>query len=177
MAHIATGKPGMMKEQTLKFDDMDDEQLDTLRVDVLTEQERRSKVADLPGQLDDAAAAYQEAAGIADGTEYVPPTGAHNAVRAGSTRTFEGVLYRNVSGVPLAHSPAEYPAGWELVGEGVDPVVPDPDDHPAWSPDAVAYIAGNIVTYDGGGYECIQPHTSQTGWTPAAVPALWNKIS
>lgn len=37
----------------------------------------------------------------------------------------------------------------------------------------VAYKIGDRVTYQGSTYECRQAHTSQAGWTPVAVPALW----
>lgn len=37
----------------------------------------------------------------------------------------------------------------------------------------VAYSVNDMVTYLGNSYKCLQAHTSQAGWTPAAVPALW----
>ena len=37
----------------------------------------------------------------------------------------------------------------------------------------VAYKVNDIVTYQGKTYKCLQAHTSQAGWTPPAVPALW----
>ncbi|MFJ4326798.1 carbohydrate-binding protein [Streptomyces tricolor] len=37
----------------------------------------------------------------------------------------------------------------------------------------VTYRAGDRATYAGRGYLCLQPHTSQPGWEPPAVPALW----
>jgi hypothetical protein len=41
-----------------------------------------------------------------------------------------------------------------------------------WAP-GVSYATGALVTYDGATYECILAHTSQSDWTPSAVPALW----
>ncbi|MEQ4719626.1 glycosyl hydrolase family 18 protein [Nonomuraea sp. B19D2] len=41
-----------------------------------------------------------------------------------------------------------------------------------WAP-WTAYTAGTHVTYNGVEYECIQSHTSQPGWEPPNVPALW----
>lgn len=38
----------------------------------------------------------------------------------------------------------------------------------------VSYNINDTVTYNGKTYICIQAHTSQSGWTPSAVPALWN---
>ncbi|MGW4469944.1 glycosyl hydrolase family 18 protein [Nonomuraea sp. NPDC004354] len=42
----------------------------------------------------------------------------------------------------------------------------------AWAP-WTAYTAGTRVTYNGVEYECLQSHTSQPGWEPPNVPALW----
>ncbi|GAA4987576.1 chitinase [Nonomuraea thailandensis] len=42
-------------------------------------------------------------------------------------------------------------------------------DWAAWT----AYAAGARVTYNGVEYECLQAHTSQPGWEPPNVPALW----
>ncbi|QGG57744.1 glycosyl hydrolase family 18 protein [Paenibacillus sp. B01] len=42
----------------------------------------------------------------------------------------------------------------------------------AWAA-GVAYKAGDVVTYSGKTYACLQPHTSLAGWEPATTPALW----
>lgn len=42
----------------------------------------------------------------------------------------------------------------------------------AWKPDEVVN-AGDRRYYDGHWYRCIQAHTTQIGWTPDIVPALW----
>ncbi|MGH8888338.1 MAG: carbohydrate-binding protein, partial [Acidothermaceae bacterium] len=41
-----------------------------------------------------------------------------------------------------------------------------------WAP-GVAYKIGDQVTYNGIEYTCRQAHTSQVGWEPPNVPALW----
>ncbi|MET8866897.1 glycosyl hydrolase family 18 protein [Nonomuraea sp. NPDC004580] len=46
-------------------------------------------------------------------------------------------------------------------------------DWAAWT----AYTAGTRVTYNGVQYECVQSHTSQPGWEPPNVPALWKVVS
>ncbi|MEK5059603.1 chitinase [Paenibacillus sp. FSL H7-0326] len=38
-----------------------------------------------------------------------------------------------------------------------------------------AYTVGQLVTYNGSTYKCLQAHTSLPGWEPANVPALWQK--
>ncbi|WP_051838371.1 M28 family peptidase [Streptomyces sp. NRRL WC-3742] len=44
-----------------------------------------------------------------------------------------------------------------------------------WTP-GTTYNAGDIVTYNGVSYRCIQGHTAQVGWEPPIVPALWEAI-
>lgn len=91
----------------------------------------------------------------------------------------EGTVYRNVSGVPLTTAPSGFPgdpARWThlFVVESTAPGEPDPDpvEPPEWAP-GVTYTTGDRVTYAGTIYVCAQAHTSQAGWTPTAVPALW----
>jgi len=40
----------------------------------------------------------------------------------------------------------------------------------------VSYEIGDVVTYQVTEYECIQAHTSQVGWEPPNVPALWDAL-
>ena len=39
-----------------------------------------------------------------------------------------------------------------------------------------SYEAGDRVRYSSILYKCLQPHTSQDTWTPAAAPSLWVRI-
>jgi secreted trypsin-like serine protease len=58
---------------------------------------------------------------------------------------------------------------------GGDPSPPPPTPPPGsgtWRP-GVSYPAGAVVSYDGRGYRAVQAHTSQAGWEPPNVPALW----
>lgn len=48
--------------------------------------------------------------------DFAQPTGAHDAYAIGALVRFEGRIYRNKIKYN-AHSPAAYPAGWELVEE------------------------------------------------------------
>ena len=47
---------------------------------------------------------------------------------------------------------------------------------PAWATDT-AYALGVRVRYDGKLYKCVQAHTSQSGWEPPFVPALWTDVA
>ncbi|WP_373426164.1 carbohydrate-binding protein [Paenibacillus radicibacter] len=49
-----------------------------------------------------------------------------------------------------------------------------PNPNTPWAP-GVAYKVGDLVSYGGSTYQCLQAHTSLTGWEPANVPALWLK--
>ncbi len=46
---------------------------------------------------------------------------------------------------------------------------------PAWTA-GTAYKVGDLVTYGGKTYKCIQAHTALTGWEPPIVPALWQLV-
>ena len=45
-----------------------------------------------------------------------------------------------------------------------------------WEADT-KYEAGDRRRHDGKVYKCLQAHTSQVGWEPPAVPALWVVIN
>ena len=47
---------------------------------------------------------------------------------------------------------------------------------PAWAADK-AYAADERIRHDGRLYRCVQEHTSQTGWEPPNVPALWTEVA
>ena len=54
---------------------------------------------------------------------------------------------------------------------------------PAWEADT-AYAADQRVRYGGSSgtptptlYNCVQAHTSQTGWEPDKTPALWTEVA
>lgn len=48
--------------------------------------------------------------------------------------------------------------------------------YPKWSPDN-AYYLGDRVRDGDSLYKCIQAHTSQSDWSPAATPALWVEVA
>jgi hypothetical protein len=47
---------------------------------------------------------------------------------------------------------------------------------PNWAPNT-AYAVGALVIYQSVEYKCLQAHTSQVGWEPPNVPALWQRLS
>lgn len=79
---------------------------------------------------------------------------------------------------------------WEPGTVGVDcriwrdiTPIPEPDPEepvgpPAWDGQGHYYAVGDLVTYGDPAltYRVIQAHTSQAGWTPDAVPALYGVV-
>ena len=118
-----------------------------------------------------------------DVPEWSQPTGAHNAYKPGALVRWDGKVWRNRTTAWLAHSPADYPAGWELV---LDPGVTDPgaggdggtgDGYPAWSADAT-YAVGDRVTHNGHAWECKVAHGAeyQGTWAPGIAPTVWTDL-
>src|SRR5437588_636497 len=46
----------------------------------------------------------------------------------------------------------------------------------AWS-QPTAYTTGDLVSFNGTVYACVQSHTSEPGWEPPNVAALWAPVS
>lgn len=51
-----------------------------------------------------------------------------------------------------------------------------PELFPVWAV-GVAYLVSERIRYDGLLYRCEQAHTSQEGWEPPNVPALWTEVA
>lgn len=47
---------------------------------------------------------------------------------------------------------------------------------PHWSGEGITYSVDDRVSYENILYKCLQPHTSQSSWTPVASPSLWTKV-
>ena len=47
---------------------------------------------------------------------------------------------------------------------------------PAWQT-GTSYAVGVRIRYGEKLYKCVQAHTSQTGWEPPNVPALWTEVA
>ena len=97
------------------------------------------------------------------------------AVSVGDVYSFGAFLWKCVQ----AHttqgdwSPDLTPALWHKVE-----IVTESETH-VWAA-VVEYAVGDVVAYpdaEGTQYECLQAHTSQEGWQPPNVPALWQAIT
>ncbi|MGC0251501.1 carbohydrate-binding protein [Pseudactinotalea sp. Z1748] len=142
---------------------------------VSAEHRRRQRRESSKRAVSAALADLQAAEGVRDGMAWKEPAGYLDAVPPGATRVYEGDLYKVIAEHPVAHSPSVVPEAWELIEENVEPVEPDPDDYPEWSPDGVEYAVGVVVTYDGDLWEVAYAHTSQTAWAPHDG-YMWNRL-
>lgn len=112
---------------------------------------------------------YQEAKSreLAEGEHlvWVRPTGAHNAYDLGRVVTHNDSLWESKIHANVWEPSAENWQWWDNLS-----APPAPGE---WNGNGHTYLTGDIVTYQGNTYKCITGHTSQPGWTPVAVPALW----
>ena len=94
---------------------------------------------------------------------------------AGQLLSDGGKVWRNATTVPLTTAPSGFPgqpSQWAHMFTEVT-VIPPAPTAPAWSDASVAYKVGDLVSYSGVVYRCLQAHTSQAGWTPSAIASLW----
>ena len=143
---------------------MTDEELDQLRVEVLTEQERRRLIADAPAQAVALADSYAAAIGRQDGDPWEQPTGAHDSYSLGITVTHEGKTWESLTPANVWEPGV---SGWrEQVAEG----------YPVWvQPTGAhdAYNKGDKVSFNGQNYESLIDGNS---WSPSDYPAGWKTI-
>lgn len=107
--------------------------------------------------------------------EWVQPLGSHDAYDEGARVVHDGSVY--VSLVPWNVWPPTT-AQWRVEPSDDDNGEEnDPDDEPdvvEWEPGQTV-TTGDVRTFNGATYTCLQTHTTQNGWEPPAVPALWEK--
>lgn len=87
----------------------------------------------------------------------------------GKLVTYGGVTYKCLQShtSQAGWEPATTPALWQ--GQA------NPQSS-AWGPN-IFYAVGRLVTHNGRTYRCLQAHTSQPAWNPAAAPTLWRRVS
>lgn len=153
---------------------LSDDELATLRVAVVAEQERRLLVAGASQRISQINQECMVAQGVTEGAGWVQPTDASNAYPAGWKVSYNGqtwlsLIPSNTTKPGDAADPQNY-RWWRNLTEA--PPAP-PSGPAAWDGAGHAYAVADQVAYQGKTYRCVQAHTSQPGWTPTAVPALW----
>ena len=137
--------------------------------EVARERDRRAVLATTQQVVEQAMAAYYEAAG-GDGREWRQPLGAHDAYPLGAVVTYEGGSFRSLIAANVW--PPMTSGLWEIVS------APTPSEPIEWAPEwapGEQVVAGAVRTYGGDRFVAVQGHTTQTGWEPPHVPALWGR--
>ena len=178
---------------------LDDEEWQALWDAVIAESRRREVLATAPLLAEQAASDYLTARDgaqpertdetLADASawpEYIQPTGAHDAYPLGYVLTDGGRVWRSLIAANVWRPGSQGAERlWEdVTAEVSQPPEPEPEEPetppepeptpsaPAWTP-GTRYDTGDLVTYGGQVYRCVQGHTTQAGWEPPGVPALW----
>ena len=150
------------------------EDLDALRVAVLTEQERRRTLADAPAQAAALADRYAAAIGRRDGNPYQPVTGAHNAYPKGSIVSQSGDYHRATAWA--FHAPGTPGAPWERVwpdGPGWTTTPPSAAGPIPWAVGQTVTV-GDKRTHGGRVWTAKLAHITHEGWAPStATHAVW----
>ena len=161
-----------------------DDDLDALRVSVLTEQGRRRMLAEAPAHAEALAIAYATAVGRKPGDPYQPVTGAHDAHPKGSIVSLSGDYYRATAWA--SHAPGTTGAPWERVWANGDGWATTP---PAAGP--LVWAVGisavgpadpggkpqTVVSHEGRLWRCKVTHVTHAGWVPsAATHAVWAEM-
>lgn len=149
-----------------------DSDLEALRIAVVTEQEQRRNLVTSVAQIENASWSYRIAAdrALPKGTKPAYKVGEPYPV--GYVFSYEGKTYK----VRQTHiTQADWKPDAVLALYEVVPDAPAGGGTPAWQA-SVSYKVNDTVTYQSKTYKCLQAHTSQVGWEPAAVPALWSLV-
>ncbi len=103
---------------------------------------------------------------------YRAPTGAHDAYAEGDRVSFDGAVWRSlIDGNVWA--PDELMRAWFREGSIAEGAEPAPGAGAAlWAP-GIALGVGDRVEHNGVVYVVQQAHTSQAGWEPTNLPALF----
>ena len=154
---------------TINLNTLTDDEVATLNQLVGAEIARRQRVARAETDAAAITATYLADTGKSSGAAWQQPTGAHNAYPVGwkvayGGKTWESLIGANTTKPGDTADPQNY-RWWKDLTTVVTPG--------AWDGNGHAYKVGDIVTYQGVTYKVIQAHTSQAGWTPPAVPALY----
>lgn len=151
----------------IDYKTLTDAEVTELKATASLEEQRRLRVSRAPEEAEAISTEYLKDVGRTEGTAWVQPTGAHDCYPLDYTVVYESKTWKSL--IPAnVWAPGLDPRWWKDLT-----TVPVSG---AWDPNAKAYKVDDQVTYSGSSYKCLQAHTSQAGWTPTAVPALWQEL-
>ena len=158
-----------------KFEALDDAELTDVRGLINDVYQKRLETTQAEEEILRNLQILQNHAGttVVDGRPWIQPTGAHDVYPLGLTVVHEGHLWES------AHPFNVWEPGtgdlWIDRGEASTPDPLPVDEYPVWEP-GIAFKVGDPCVDDGILYSAVQAHTSEPGWRPALVPALWKKV-
>lgn len=162
----------------MDFTEHTDDDLDALRIAVLTEQERRRTIATAPEQAETLATVYAAAIGRKPGDPYQPVTGAHDAYPPGSIVEGNAGEYHRATAWAY-HAPGTTGAPWERVwADGDGWTTTPPAAGPlAWAVGISAVAGETVLSHEGRLWRCKVTHVTHEGWVPSASAyAIWTDI-
>lgn len=147
--------------------ELTDEDLDALRVQILTEQEKRAVIETAAQQAEALNQRYVEAIGRQPGDPWVQPTGAHDAYAEGAIHSHRGKTWESL--IPgNVWEPGV--SGWREVTE--EGGMPPEFVQPTGAHDA--YNTGDLVTFKS---EVYRSAIDGNVWSPEAHPAGWEQVA
>lgn len=138
-----------------------DTELMDLQTRVAQESLRRTVVAGAQAQQDQIARQYEQAVKDLPVLTSVPQGGVPPGRKI---KNAAGVTYVNSSGAWLPVGPDQYAMGYKLDTRPVTAT--------AWAAGQAVKV-GDLRLFNSVVYKALQAHTTQAGWEPPNVPALW----
>lgn len=156
---------------TIELTALTDDELDDLRRQVFTEQERRHVLATAPQQAEQLAQQWADASGRHEGDEWRQPVGAFDAYPLGAIVTHQGKTWESTTPANVWEPGV---SGWHeqaSVNPDTGEETPPAYRQPTGGHDA--YQVGDKVTWNGAVWESV---INGNVWTPDAYPQGWRKI-
>lgn len=145
-----------------------DAELDALLSACADERWRRQLIRDAPARAAQLAQDFELAVGTRPLITWADLVAATDRVGPGQRVVWvDGEAWRNTSGawLPVTATPDTYPLGWAQES-GL------PAEVRMWVAGESVQV-GDLREFGGIVYRCLQAHTTQAGWRPDLVPALW----
>lgn len=162
-----------MTEISVNIETADRADLVAARDRIIDELRRRETLANASAVIERELKEYKRAAGRSDGQPWRPYDGSLDSMYAvgeiviHNSRVWKSLINQNV------WEPGTAEGLWEeLTGEAP---TPDPVEATVWEP-GQQVSAGDLREFEGAIYRAVQAHTTQQGWEPPLVPALWSLI-
>lgn len=156
----------------LDIETADSAELVAARDRIIAELRRRETLANAGQVIDRELREYKRAAGRSDGQPWRPYDGSLDSMYSvGEIVIHDGRAWKSLIGQNV-WEPGTDGLWEELTGEVP---TPDPVEATVWEP-GQQVSAGDLCDYQGAIYRAVQAHTTQAGWEPSNVPALWSLI-